>query len=106
MRRSDTISAFMLSENVSPILTPQFYDQTKVTENNPTPPVKITWIGFPKKVRYIYPMIGGIIFIVCSQVRLDNPNDQARWRIADSDRKYQDEYLEWCVAYYVSLFVF
>lgn len=52
--RSDTISALMLTENVSSTLTPQFYDQTKVVEKNPTQPQKITWIGFPKKVCYAH----------------------------------------------------
>ncbi|KAF9459656.1 hypothetical protein BDZ94DRAFT_997828 [Collybia nuda] len=76
---SDTISSFMLTENVSSTLTPQFYDATKVLEVNPVPIEPITWFAFPKKVK------------------LDNPSDIDRWRVADSDRKYQDEYLEWSI---------
>lgn len=49
-RRSDTISSFMLTDNVSPIMTPQFYDATKVIEVNPVAIKSITWVAFPKKV--------------------------------------------------------
>jgi len=77
---SDLISSFMLTENVSPSLTPQFYDAAKVPEQNVLPAAKITWIGFPK------------------QVKLAKPNDQARWKAADAQRNVQDEYLEWSVA--------
>ncbi|KAF9459691.1 hypothetical protein BDZ94DRAFT_1239063 [Collybia nuda] len=76
---SDLISSFMLTENVSSTLTPQFYDATKVVEINPVQIDPITWFGFPKLVK------------------LQNPNDNDRWRVADSDRIHQDEYLEWSI---------
>jgi hypothetical protein len=75
---SDLISSFMLTDNVSPSLTPQFYDSTKVPETDPST-AKVTWTGFPK------------------QVKLTNPNDQKRWEVADGSRNVQDEYLEWSV---------
>ncbi|KAF9058849.1 hypothetical protein BDP27DRAFT_1453694 [Rhodocollybia butyracea] len=76
---SNTIGSFMLTENVSSIMTPQFYDATKVVEKNPQSPSKITWVVFPKKVK------------------LDFSSDIARWTKADSARSFQDEYLEWIV---------
>ncbi|QRV92522.1 COBW/P47K family protein [Ceratobasidium sp. AG-Ba] len=75
---SAIISGFMLTEQVSPILTPQFYDETKVVVENPSS-YKVTWIGFPRKVK------------------LAHPNDLERWKVADSDRNLQDEYLEWSI---------
>lgn len=44
------ISSFMLTDLLSPELTPQFYDATKVTEKG-AQNAKVTWIGFPRKVR-------------------------------------------------------
>jgi len=65
--------------NVSPSNTPQFYDATLVVEEEPSEPEVVKWIGFPK------------------QLRLKHPNNEVRWKEADSSREVQNEYLEWSV---------
>jgi hypothetical protein len=40
----------MLTDRVSPKLTPQFYDAVKVKEENPVVTQKVTWVAFPKRV--------------------------------------------------------
>ncbi|KAK4224653.1 hypothetical protein QBC38DRAFT_485047 [Podospora fimiseda] len=57
----------------------QFFNGTVTAFDVDQEPVQITWIGFPNIVAVQY------------------PNDLKRWQVADSDRKYQDEYLEWSV---------
>lgn len=47
--RSDVISSFMNTTRVSPKLTPQFYDATKVAEKG-AQNAKVTWTGFPRQV--------------------------------------------------------
>jgi hypothetical protein len=76
---SDLISSFMLTDRVSPTLTPQFYDAVKVIEKNPIATQKVTWIAFPKKIKD------------------QSSNDKQRWTKADADRNVQDEYLEWSI---------
>lgn len=41
----------MLTTNVSPQMTPQFYDAVKETEED-TAEAVVKWIGFPKQVPY------------------------------------------------------
>ncbi|KAJ7084936.1 hypothetical protein C8R44DRAFT_753015 [Mycena epipterygia] len=79
---SHVISAFMVTDNVSPSLTPQFYDATLVDEEE-VAYATVKWIGFPKQASL--------------QVKIKYPNDAERWKYADSDRNLQDEYLEWSV---------
>ncbi|KAH9477702.1 hypothetical protein JR316_0009928 [Psilocybe cubensis] len=76
---SQQISSFMLTDRVTPTLEPQFYDATKVMEKDPQNDAKITWIAFPK------------------QVKIANPADHKRWKVADAARDVQDEYCEWSI---------
>ncbi|KAH7322230.1 hypothetical protein B0J17DRAFT_684048 [Rhizoctonia solani] len=76
---SAKITGFMHGVNISPTLTPQFYDATQVAEGDNVHPAKVTWIGFPNIIALQY------------------PNNERRWSEADINRDVQDEYLEWSV---------
>ncbi|KAK4462142.1 hypothetical protein QBC42DRAFT_268512 [Cladorrhinum samala] len=58
---------------------PQFFNGTVTAFDVNQDPLEITWTGFPNIVAVEY------------------PNDLKRWKVADSARRYQDEYLEWSV---------
>lgn len=55
----------------------QFYNPLKTATATDLQFQKVSWIGFPKKVK------------------LDYPIDSKRWEVAESDRNNQDEYCEW-----------
>ncbi|TFK70988.1 hypothetical protein BDN72DRAFT_856505 [Pluteus cervinus] len=74
---SDLISGLMLTDDVSPTLTPHFYDATKVKEQTEALIARVTWVGFPN--------------------RQSDSNNIKRWTKADASRAAQDEYLEWSI---------
>ena len=87
----------MSTENVNPTTTPQFYNATQDEESEPATTV-VKWIGFPKQVYKVYSY--DTSNILCSiesvlEIKLMYPNDEDRWKAADTDREVQDEYLEW-----------
>ena len=47
------MSTMMLTPNVNPDMTPQFYDAVKDQESDPATAV-VRWIAFPKKVYHSY----------------------------------------------------
>jgi hypothetical protein len=57
----------------------QFYDPTETPTADDATEAEITWSAFPR------------------QVRLTTGSDEERWKQADSDRGFQDEYCEWSV---------
>ena len=68
----------LMATALSPQL-PQFYDPTK--ENTPAGAAEpmVSWTAFPARLRS---------FI---------PSERERWKLADRDRRNQDEYCEWAV---------
>lgn len=58
---------------------PQFFNPTKTKKASDFAEKEVSWIAFPR------------------QVQISSPTDEARWKRADSSRKYQDEYCEWSV---------
>lgn len=65
------------AENDSP--RAQFYDPTETDAADDAAQAVITWSAFPRQVQQAY------------------PGDLQRWKLADSSRQVQDEYLEWNV---------
>jgi len=59
----------------------QFFNGTITAYETTQEPTPIQWIAFPKKVSIAFP----------------GSND-LRWKVADSSRIFQDEYLEWSIA--------
>ncbi|EHL03007.1 hypothetical protein M7I_0978 [Glarea lozoyensis 74030] len=59
----------------------QFFNGTLVPYDTTQQPAAITWIGFPNLVAVKF---GG--------------SDDLRWKVADSSRIFQDEYLEWSLS--------
>lgn len=57
----------------------QFYNPMKTEPAADGTALKISWIGFPRRVL------------------VTNPVDEKRWKIADASRQVQDEYCEWNV---------
>jgi hypothetical protein len=58
---------------------PQFYDPTKKDTPANTPEPMLSWAAFP------------------AALRARTPSQTTRWKLADEDRKLQDEYCEWTV---------
>lgn len=58
---------------------PQFYDATRRNTPASAPRPMVSWIAFPATLR--------------AQI----PSQRRRWKLADSDRGFQDEYCEWAV---------
>ena len=58
---------------------PQFYDPTQKNTPAAAPTPMVSWVAFPATLR--------------AQV----PSQRERWKLADGDRGFQDEYCEWAV---------
>ena len=85
----------MSTDNVNPTMTPQFYNATQDQETKPTTAV-VRWIAFPKQVcRFSVAFNLFQDSKLVYKVKLQHPNDEERWKVADADRGVQDEYLEW-----------
>ena len=74
-----TLLSDQIDDNIRNFNLQQFYNPTKVETADDVQAKVIDWTAFPRNLT------------------VSAPSDRARWRAADANRRFQDEYCEWSV---------
>ncbi|RMZ68436.1 hypothetical protein GMOD_00008138 [Pyrenophora seminiperda CCB06] len=75
----------------------QFFNGTVTAYDQSQQPTAITWDAFPKLVCHRVLSITTLPGLTLYKVTSAFKNVPLRWQVADSQRMFQDEYLEWSV---------
>jgi len=77
----------------------QFFNGTVVPYDTTQQPTGITWTAFPNQVFFFSPELNSSTVPNIYQVTVNfGGSNDLRWKIADSSRIFQDEYLEWSLS--------